>query len=54
MWFEKGFVEGGGKILGKDRTPLAAMEYGPFLQRAIEGKPEKAGAKGKAKVKENA
>lgn len=39
-WFIKGFEAGGGKILGKDRTPLSAMEYGPFLQRAIEAKPE--------------
>lgn len=39
-WFIKGFEAGGGKILGHDRTPVAAMEYGPFLQRAIEAKPE--------------
>lgn len=39
-WFIKGFEAGGGKVLGKDRTPLSAMEYGPFLQRAIEAKPD--------------
>ncbi len=39
-WFIKGFEAGGGKILGKDRTQLAAMEYGPYLQRAIEAKPD--------------
>lgn len=39
-WFVKGFEAGGGKVLGKDRTPLSAMEYGPFLQRAIEAKPD--------------
>ncbi len=39
-WFVKGFEAGGGKILGKDRTPLSAMEYGPYLQRALEAKPE--------------
>lgn len=39
-WFIKGFEAGGGRIVGKDRTPLAATEYGPFLQRAIEAKPE--------------
>lgn len=39
-WFIRGFEDGGGKILGKDRTPVTAMEYGPFLQRAIESKPE--------------
>lgn len=39
-WFAKGFEAGGGKVIGKDRTPLSAMEYGPFLQRAIEAKPD--------------
>lgn len=39
-WFVKGFEAGGGKVLGKDRTPLSAMEYGPYLQRALEAKPE--------------
>lgn len=39
-WFAKGFEAAGGKILGHDRTPLSAMEYGPFLQRAIEAKPD--------------
>lgn len=39
-WFIKGFEEGGGKILGKDRTPLTATEYGSYLQRAIEAKPD--------------
>ncbi|MBB3178592.1 ABC transporter substrate-binding protein [Variovorax sp. Sphag1AA] len=39
-WFIKGFESGGGKVVGKDRTPLSAMEYGPYLQRAIEAKPE--------------
>jgi branched-chain amino acid transport system substrate-binding protein len=38
-WFTKGFTEGGGKVLGSDRTPVAATEYGPFLQRAIEARP---------------
>ena len=39
-WFTRGFSEGGGRVLRSDRTPLAAMEYGPFLQRAIEAKPD--------------
>ncbi|WP_215908849.1 ABC transporter substrate-binding protein [Phreatobacter stygius] len=39
-WFVKGFTDGGGTILRSDRTPLAAMEYVPFLQRAIEAKPD--------------
>ncbi|MDM0078136.1 ABC transporter substrate-binding protein [Variovorax sp. J2P1-59] len=39
-WFVKGFEAGGGKVVGKDRTPLSSMEYGPYLQRALEAKPE--------------
>ncbi len=39
-WFVKGFTAGGGRVLGSDRTPLAAVEYGAFLQRAIEAKPD--------------
>ncbi|HXT06063.1 MAG TPA: creatininase family protein [Roseiarcus sp.] len=38
-WFAKGFTSAGGKVLGADRTPLASMEYGAVLQRAIEAKP---------------
>lgn len=38
-WFKKAFVAGGGKIVGSVRTPLAAMEYGPYLQRVLEAKP---------------
>jgi len=39
-WFTKTFEAGGGKIVGSVRTPVAAMEYSPFLQRAIEAKPD--------------
>ena len=39
-WFTKSFEAGGGKIVGGVRTPLSAMEYSPFLQRAIEAKPD--------------
>ena len=39
-WFARGFAEGGGRVLRSDRTPVTAMEYGPFLQRAIEAKPD--------------
>ncbi|HWL03980.1 MAG TPA: ABC transporter substrate-binding protein [Xanthobacteraceae bacterium] len=38
--FKKVFEGGGGKIIGGARTPVSAMEYSPFLQRAIEAKPE--------------
>jgi branched-chain amino acid transport system substrate-binding protein len=39
-WFNKTFEAGGGKIVGSVRTPVAAMEYSPFLQRAMEAKPD--------------
>lgn len=39
-WFTKAFEAGGGKVIGGARTPVSAMEYSPFLQRAIEAKPE--------------
>jgi branched-chain amino acid transport system substrate-binding protein len=39
-WFNKAFVKGGGKIIGSARTPVSEMEYAPFLQRAIEAKPD--------------
>jgi len=39
-WFIKSFEENGGKIVGSARTPVAEMEYAPFLQRAMEAKPE--------------
>jgi branched-chain amino acid transport system substrate-binding protein len=39
-WFTKGFTSAGGKVLGADRTPLASVEYGAVLQRAIEAKPD--------------
>jgi len=39
-WFRKGFESGGGKVIGSARTPVSEMEYAPFLQRAIEAKPD--------------
>ena len=39
-WFQKGFEGGGGKVIGSVRTPVSTMEYAPFLQRAMEAKPE--------------
>lgn len=33
-YFEKGFVEGGGKILGKDRMSLRTTDFAPFMERA--------------------
>jgi branched-chain amino acid transport system substrate-binding protein len=39
-WFKQSFEARGGKVIGSARTPVTEMEYGPFLQRAMEAKPE--------------
>ena len=39
-WFKKAFEKGGGRIIGSARTPVSEMEYAPFLQRAMEARPE--------------
>ena len=39
-WFIKGFTKGGGKMVGTARTPVSEMEYAPYLQRAMEAKPD--------------
>ncbi|MBP0495621.1 ABC transporter substrate-binding protein [Roseomonas indoligenes] len=39
-WFTKAFEAGGGKVIGGARTPVAGMEYSPFLQRAVEARPD--------------
>lgn len=39
-WFKKSFEAGGGKVIGDARTPVTAMEYSPFLQRAMEARPD--------------
>ena len=39
-WFKKAFEAGGGKVIGSARTPVSEMEYAPFLQRAMEAKPD--------------
>jgi len=33
-YFEKGFVSGGGKIVGKDRMALKTTDFAPFMERA--------------------
>jgi branched-chain amino acid transport system substrate-binding protein len=38
--FEKGFTEGGGKIVGKVRIPVANPDFVPFMQRAKDAKPD--------------
>ncbi len=38
--FERGFTEGGGKIVGKVRIPLASPDFVPFMQRVKDAKPD--------------
>ena len=38
--FERGFTEGGGKIVGKGRIPLANPDFVPFMQRAKDARPD--------------
>ncbi len=38
--FEKGFVSGGGQIVGKVRIPLSNPDFVPFIQRVKDAKPE--------------
>ncbi|HLF38302.1 MAG TPA: ABC transporter substrate-binding protein [Burkholderiales bacterium] len=38
--FERGFTEGGGRIVGKVRIPLANPDFVPFMQRVKDAKPE--------------
>ena len=38
--FERGFTEGGGKIIGKVRIPLANPDFVPFMQRVKDAKPD--------------
>jgi len=38
--FERGFTEGGGKIVGKVRIPLANPDFVPFMQRAKDAQPD--------------
>ena len=38
--FERGFTEGGGKIVGKVRMPVANPDFVPFMQRAKDARPD--------------
>ena len=38
--FAKGFTEGGGKVVGSSRVPLANPDYSPFVQRIKDEKPD--------------
>ena len=39
-FFKKGLEEAGGEIIGSVRVPLQNIEYGPYLQRARDAKPD--------------
>lgn len=39
-WFLKAFTAGGGKVLGSVRTPVSETEFSPYLQKAIDLKPD--------------
>lgn len=39
-WFKNGFTKNGGTVIGGARTPVSEMEYAPFLQRAMDAKPD--------------
>lgn len=39
-WFIKAMKAGGGSIVGGVRTPVTETEYAPYLQKAIEAKPD--------------
>jgi len=38
--FAKGFTEKGGQVIGKVRVPLASLDFVPFMQRAMDMKPD--------------
>lgn len=38
--FAKGFAEGGGQVIGKVRVPLGSPDFMPFMQRAMDVKPD--------------
>jgi branched-chain amino acid transport system substrate-binding protein len=38
--FAKGFTEGGGQVTGKVRVPLASQDFAPFMQRAMDSRPD--------------
>ncbi len=39
-WFRKGFEENGGEVIGEIRVPMANQDFGPFVQRLKDGKPD--------------
>jgi len=39
-WFKKGFVDGGGQIVGEVRVPMTNRDFSPYLQRVRDAKPD--------------
>ncbi|HSV45306.1 MAG TPA: ABC transporter substrate-binding protein [Ramlibacter sp.] len=39
-WFKKAFTEAGGKIVGEAMLPITSFDYGPFLQKVRDEKPD--------------
>jgi branched-chain amino acid transport system substrate-binding protein len=39
-WFKETFTKAGGQVVGEARVPLASPDFAPFLQRAVDAKPE--------------
>lgn len=39
-YFTKGFEQGGGKIVGKLRTPLSTVDFAPYIERIKNAKPD--------------
>jgi branched-chain amino acid transport system substrate-binding protein len=38
--FARGFTEGGGQVIGKVRVSLASQDFAPFMQRAMDARPD--------------
>ena len=38
--FARGFTESGGQVIGKVRVPLASQDFAPFMQRAMDSRPD--------------
>jgi len=39
-WFKDAFGKAGGQVVGEARVPLASPDFAPFLQRAVDAKPD--------------
>ncbi|HSV53891.1 MAG TPA: ABC transporter substrate-binding protein [Burkholderiaceae bacterium] len=39
-WFKKGFIDGGGEVVGEVRVPMTNRDFSPYLQRVRDAKPD--------------